>query len=91
MSFKYRIVITEHAKNDLHSLEKDIASRIIKKLRYFESNENPLKYAEPLKAPFQGKYRFRIGEYRVIFILEPYGRITILFVLNIRHRRDVYK
>jgi mRNA interferase RelE/StbE len=91
MSPKHKIVITEHARKDLCSLGKVEAERIIKKLRFFESADNPLDYAEPLKVPFLGKYRFRVGEYRIMFMIEPSGTIAVLFILNIKHRKDVYR
>ena len=91
MSIKYKVVVTEQAKQDLCSLENVIVGRITKKLRYFESVVNPLSYAEPLKTPFQGQYRFRVGEYRIFFKVEPSGIITILLILNIKHRKDCYR
>ena len=59
--------------------------RIGKTLLRYE--EDPLKYAERLIEPKLGTYRFRIGDYRVIFDLEG----DKIVVLKVGHRRDIYK
>jgi mRNA interferase RelE/StbE len=49
--------------------------------------ENPLGYAERLTNPKLGTFRFRIGNYRVIFDLE--GKDIV--VLRVGHRKDIYR
>ena len=56
-----------------------------KTLQRFE--QNPLAHAEPLKQSELGSYRFRIGDYRVVFDLK--GQEII--VLRVGHRREIYK
>jgi mRNA interferase RelE/StbE len=46
-----------------------------------------LKYAEKLVDPRLGTYRFRIGDYRVVFDLEG----NEIIVLRVGHRKDIYK
>jgi mRNA interferase RelE/StbE len=46
-----------------------------------------LTYAEPLKQSDLGSYRFRIGDYRVVFDLDG----EKIVVLRVGHRRDIYK
>ena len=60
-------------------------ARIGKSLARFESD--PFKHAEKLTDPKLGTYRFRIGDYRVIFDVE--GRDIV--VLRVGHRRELYK
>jgi len=67
------------------------AQKIILKIRYFSEQENPLRFAKKLKPPFEDLYRFRIGEYRVIFEIESKKEIKLLFILRIKHRKDIYK
>ena len=69
-------------------LPKDIQIRIIKKIGFFLSQPDPLIYAEVLTNSRIGKYRFRIGDYRVVFDLEEE---EIIMVLDIDHRKDIYK
>jgi mRNA-degrading endonuclease RelE of RelBE toxin-antitoxin system len=38
----------------------------------------------------QGEYRFRIGDYRVLFDVDGSGKIYVLMVLSVKHRREAY-
>ncbi|MCR4292457.1 MAG: type II toxin-antitoxin system RelE/ParE family toxin, partial [Candidatus Kuenenia sp.] len=49
--------------------------------------DNPLLYSEKLSDPALGTYKFRMGDYRVIFDIE--GNDVV--ILRIGHRREIYK
>jgi len=87
---KYKFQLSKKAKDDLWMLEKDIQKRILKKLKFYISSETPLKNAKKLKPPFDDLFRFRIGDYRVIFEIDNKGKLTILIILTIKHRKDIY-
>jgi mRNA interferase RelE/StbE len=55
-----------------------------KLLRY---SRDPLKYAVKLTDPRIGQYRFRAGDYRIIFDLAD----DTLYVLDVGHRGDIYR
>jgi len=82
---KYRLVYTRRAIRDIEALDPMIKQRIGSALNRYE--ENPLRFAERLTNPKLGTFRFRIGNYRVIFDLE--GRDIV--VLRVGHRRDIYR
>lgn len=82
---KYRLVYTQRAIKDIQKLDESTMKRIGKALLKFE--EDPSRYAEKLTDPRLGTYRFRIGDYRVIFDIEE-GDIV---VLRVGHRRDIYR
>ena len=63
----YKLVYTHRAAKDIEKLDKSIKKRIGKTLLRFK--ENPLHYAQRLTDSSLGSYRFRIGNYRVIFDL----------------------
>ena len=90
MNRNYRIFITHSAERDLAKLESKVARRVIIKLRRYEADDDPLRHAKQLKG-LDNTYRFRIGDYRAIFELQPDGTITLLVILRIRHRKDVYR
>ncbi len=81
----YRIIFTSRALKDLEAMDKDTQNRIAKKLK--EYAENPFKYARKLISPQIGTYRFKIGEYRVIFDIEK----ETIIILRIGHRKNIYK
>lgn len=83
----YKLIFSPQADRQRKKLPLDIQLTIIKKLRYFLSTVNPLVFASRLKDHELGNYRFRIGDYRVIFDVED----ETIIVLTVGHRRDVYK
>lgn len=82
---KYRLTYTEGAIKDIRKLELKIKERIGKTLLRYAGD--PLKHAEKLTESRLGEYRFRIGDYRVIFDLED---DEIVF-LRADHRKDIYR
>ena len=81
----YRLVYTRRAVKDIEKLDPSIRQRIGKSLLRYESD--PIKYAEKLTDPELGSYRFRIGDYRVIFDIEGQD----IVILRVDHRRELYK
>jgi mRNA interferase RelE/StbE len=88
---KWRVVLTDKAERDLGRLEKALARRIVAKLYEYESIENPLLHAKKLRPPFNGLYRFRMGQYRAIFEYSKQRTIHILLVLRVKHRKEAYE
>ena len=84
-SLRHRVVLTRRALKDFESIEKDARKRIAAKLR--EYTEEPLKYAQKLINQKIGSYRFRIGDYRVIFDIDAEN----IVILRIGHRKSIYK
>lgn len=71
--------------NQGYDLGRNVKQRIGKALLRYEPN--PLKHAEPLKQSELGSYRFRVGDYRVVFDLEG----DQIVVLRVGHRKEIYK
>ena len=80
----YRLVYTQRAIKDIQKLEPQVKSRIGKALLRFEAA--PLDHAKPLTDSSLGAYRFRVGDYRVIFDLEG----EEIVVLRVGHRKEIY-
>lgn len=83
----YKYEFTSRALKILDKLPQEIQKHIIKKLDYFISYPNPLDFASHLKDTDLGSYRFRIGDYRVIFDIED----KTIIILTLGNRRDIYK
>ncbi len=88
---KYELDYSPGARVDLKSLPETISKRIIAKLDFFVSQDNPLAYAQKLAGKYHGCYKFRIGNYRAVFQLTESGQLKILFILKIQHRKDIYR
>lgn len=75
------------ALSDLRRLPKNVRQRIFRKIDFYCHTDNPLKFAESLKDAEFGEYRFRIGDYRVIFDLEK----DKIIILALGDRKDIYR
>jgi mRNA interferase RelE/StbE len=81
------IIFTHSAFRQLKKLDKKIQKRIINKLKFFAAQKNPLQFAEPLRDRRFGQFRFRIGDYRVIFDVEK----EKIIILKVGYRKDIYR
>jgi len=54
-----------------------------------EGCENPRLYGKALTADKSGQWRYRVGDYRILALIQDY-KVTILIV-NLGHRRNIYK
>ncbi len=87
MSFK--VELSKSAKKDLKKLDIRTSTLIINWLRKnLEGCTNPRQHGKALVGNHSGKWRYRVGDYRIIAdILDD--KIVIL-VLNVGHRREIY-
>lgn len=86
----YKIVFSEKAKKQLKKLDKHIAALIIGWLeKNIEGSENPRIQGKGLTENRAGEWRYRIGDYRVI--CEIQDEKVIVLVLDVGHRREIYK
>ena len=81
----YRLTYTRRAIRDLDAIDPATKRRIGKTLQRYE--KDPLAQAEPLRDSDLGSYRFRIGDYRVIFDLAE----AEIIILRVGHRREIYR
>ena len=81
----YTLVFTRRAEKDIKKLDPSIKKRLGKAL--LRLRENPKQLSEQLTDPRIGTYRFRMGDYRVIFDIEDKD----ITVLRVGHRSDIYK
>ncbi len=81
----YKIVLTQRAVKDLENIDERMQNRIAVKLK--EYAKEPHRYTRKLISPKIGTYRFRIGDYRVIFDIDHEN----IVILRIGHRKSIYK
>ena len=81
----YDLVYTQRSIRDIEKLDPKIKKRIGKVLLRYK--EEPLRYAEKLSDSKLGTYRFRIGDYRIIFDIED----NEIVVLRVGNRKEIYK
>jgi mRNA interferase RelE/StbE len=83
-----RYVITQRAYEDVKDLDNRTKRWLKQELQERLVRNDPLMDAEKLPDKRQGTYRWRIGDFRVIFDVEKRKRVVIL---RFQHRRELYK
>ena len=91
MSKKVAVFYSRDALKFLKKVDTVAAKRIVNKIKTNARQPNPLHRAKPLQGDLLGKYRYRIGAYRAVFIINDNEAVVILSILKISHRKDVYK
>jgi mRNA interferase RelE/StbE len=81
----FRLVYTRRAVKDIEHMDHATKRRIGQKLTRYA--EDPYRHAEKISDSDLGSFRFRVGDYRVIFDVE--GKDIV--ILRVGHRREVYR
>jgi mRNA interferase RelE/StbE len=85
---KYQIEFSAEAAADIDKLfyaDKKLLTRIVKKI---ESLAGDPHAGKPLVGNHKGEYSLRISTYRIIYKLAAAGHT--IFILTIKHRKNVY-
>lgn len=84
---KYIIEVTPKALKSLQKIDPLFAKKIRDRLRSLEDNPRPL---DCLKLQgHKDAYRIRVGRYRIIYKI--FDSKIYIIVLNIDHRKDIYR
>jgi len=81
----YELIYTKNARRDIKKLDRVAQKRLAKALGRLR--EKPCFYARKLVLPQLGGYRYRIGDYRVIFEIKD----KKIIILRVGHRREIYR
>ncbi len=79
------IAFSPRAWKDWRRLPMAVQRRLTEKLLRY--SQDPLAHAVKLTDASIGQYRFRVGDYRIIFDLKD----GVLFVLAAGHRGEIYR
>jgi mRNA-degrading endonuclease RelE of RelBE toxin-antitoxin system len=81
---RYRIEISEKAREQLHSLSKELRRNIGQRMEAMRENLQ----GDVLKLKAQGnRYRLRVGSYRVLFVLAG----DAIQVYAVKDRKEAYE
>ena len=87
---KYHVEFSKSVLKQLKKMDKAEAALIIGWIRKnLENCDNPRVHGKGLTANRSGQWRYRVGDYRII--AEILDDKVVILVLNIGHRRDIYK
>jgi mRNA interferase RelE/StbE len=84
----YGVIWDEEAREDLRKLDRATAAKIIVRVREHLA-ERPLHLGLALTGIFKGLYRYRYGDYRVIYAIAR--QEVIITIVRVANRRDAYR
>jgi mRNA interferase RelE/StbE len=84
----YGLRILDAAASDLEQLDSSVGARIVKRLQWLAENFESIR-PQPLEGNFSGFYKFRVGDYRVIY--EILSEEESIVIHAIGHRREIYR
>ena len=83
---EYRILFRETVYKDLRAVPKGDLTKILDRIASLASNPRP-SWSKKLTG--QERYRIRQGNYRILYSIED--DILQVWVVNVGHRKDVYR
>ena len=84
----YNIRILEEASRELARLDKPVGRRIVERISWLSEKLNDIR-PEPLRGDLIGLYKFRIGDYRVIYEIVHDEKTIVIHAIG--HRREIYR
>ena len=81
-----RVLFSSAAEDQLDRLPRYLQQRILSKIEIYVTKPDPLEFAEPLSG--SGYFRFRVGNFRVIFEILDGGAF---WILAIKRRDEAYR
>jgi mRNA interferase RelE/StbE len=83
----YRIEFAASAEKDLRRCNPVLAANIVRRIEALQNEPTP-RQSHKLRGT-ERTYRLRVGDYRVIYEVEPDVRVVVVY--HIRHRREAYR
>lgn len=85
----WRIEVSDTAKKQLAKIDHKAQQDIRRFLRdRIATDEEPMRFGEPLRKNLSGLWKYRVGAYRLICDIQ--GERLIVLVVRVGHRREVY-
>lgn len=83
----YNLIWEEQAINDLNRLCSYISVPLQKKIESYLT-KSPQELVKPLTGKYKKLYRYRYGDYRIIYEVDKKNKLVS--VLRVGHRSEVY-
>ena len=85
----YTVKFSEEALKQLKKLDKPVSAYIYNWInKHLEGCLNPRQHGKPLTANHAGKWRYRVGDYRILADIQDIE--LIILIIKTGHRRNVY-
>lgn len=86
----YTVQYSKRAVKDIEKLDRQTRELILGWIRKnLEGCENPRLFGKGLTSNLSGKWRYRVGDYRIIAEID--GKNILITVIAVAHRSKAYK
>lgn len=85
---RYRIEFDRRVKKDFKSVPTQDIERIKAAISDLSSNPRPLG-CKKLKGKNYDYFRIRVGDYRVVYIIED--QVLLIIIVRVGHRKEIYQ
>lgn len=85
-----RIEYSKTAAKALQRMDKSLRTRIHEAIKGLTQSP-PVGDIKPMQGKPEGRYRLRVGGYRVIYRYDNKGAMVVLYIIDVGARGDVYK
>jgi mRNA interferase RelE/StbE len=84
----YRIEYLEVViREDIPPLSKSVKEQVRRAIER-KLTSHPIEFGKPLRYSFKGARRLRVGDWRIIYRIEP---PDVVLIVKIGHRKEVYE
>jgi mRNA interferase RelE/StbE len=84
----YKVRLSPRAERSYAAADGALAKKLVRCFQRLEENPRGATNIRALRGPLTGLWRFRVGDYRVVYRIDDEGRLV--YVLTIAHRRNAY-
>jgi mRNA interferase RelE/StbE len=85
----YSVELSAEAQRFYQRCDRRLANKLTRCFEALERNPREGNNIKPLKGPFAGAYRYRVGDMRVVYTIND--KAVKVFVITIAKRSDVYE
>ena len=85
----YKVLLSLDAEKIFAKCDKALAKKLARCFRNLENSPRSHPNIKPLKGSYSGYYRYRVGDYRVVYSIED--ELVVVNVILIAHRSKVYE
>jgi mRNA interferase RelE/StbE len=84
----YRVELSQEAQRFYDRCDKPVAKKLGRCFRLLEKNPRQGNNVKPLKGQFSGSYRYRVGDLRIVYMIND--QAVAVFIITIAKRSDIY-
>jgi mRNA interferase RelE/StbE len=85
----YKVQLSTKAQKFYQKADRPLAQKLAKCFEQLEQEPHHHPNVKPLSGNLAGLYRYRVGDYRVIYRIDEQQRVVLVVI--IAHRSEVYE